>query len=233
MITLEQARVALMESYHDPHFSEIRPSILKKLVKADIFFVSKQEYERAILSKIERINADLLVVDRNQDLSYEKDIHTFFSPVWLKKHAKYIFDALLLKLPDHKEYLTTNLSKVNEQIDQIFAKAAKDFASHKGEYIFSYHSIIHYFADYFGFKDYSLSRHHSEPSALDLQKMLNSMTKNSAKFILITEPDQAVKVQPILDNTGAVLIEVREAESNWQDTLNSLINKIQSGFNIK
>lgn len=223
----------LLESGHDMHFSELKPSTLKKISQADMFFISKQEYERSILADLKRLNHTLIIIDLNRDLSTEEDIHTFFSPVWLKKQTSYIFDALVRKLPVAKDDLQANLARVNAQIDDIFNQSAADFAAYKNKFIFSYHSITYYLAHYFGFEDYALTAAHYEPSVYDFNIFNKLLKAHSAKFILITEDWQQDKLQKILDSTGAVAIKIKEFDKDWQTTLQGALNSIKKGFTIK
>jgi zinc/manganese transport system substrate-binding protein len=157
------------------HFIQPRPSDVRKVAKADLYFNAGMDLEawsdplleaagNPKLFRHAQNNVDLssgiriLEVPDHPATRAEGDIHLFGNPHFQMnpENAKVMVKTILEKLketdPVNASYYEANAEKFLTKLDSKIAEWKKLCASCRGKEIISYHEDIEYFADFLGIK---------------------------------------------------------------------------------
>jgi len=164
---------SLSRGTRDPHFIEVRPSMVMKLKDADLLLVVGMELDVWVQSLIDaarnsRIKygepgyLDASVGIEKMEVPHGKidasmgDVHPYGNPhYWLDpENAKIIAANIARRLgglaPKEKEYFQVNLNEFNKKIEERICLWKEKLLPLKGEKIVTYHRSWPYFARRFG-----------------------------------------------------------------------------------
>jgi len=199
-----------------PHTFDPKPSDIKKLEKADLFFIIGLGLEifaydlaQAVGNKVELIEVgkEVTVIDDNKDDDHENQFgnpHIWVSLRNLSILAKIVNDILSRVDPNNAEFYSKNAQsyiKQCQQLDEWFTQQVKNFKTH---YFISAHSAWVYLA-----RDYNLVQvgvieesPGKEPSPKKIKSLIDSL-KTSEKPVIFAEPQLSQKaVQVLAEETG-------------------------------
>ena len=138
---------AMVQPGDSPHTYEPKPSQMKEISKADIYFAIGVEFENAWLQRFANQNKNMLIVnldkgikkepmptfDGKNEISGEKDPHIWMSPNNIKIIAKNIYQTLIKVDSKNKKIYTKNynkfilhVSKIDKTIKNILKNTPKN-----------------------------------------------------------------------------------------------------------
>ncbi len=166
----------------------------------------------------EAIHEDDEHSDHEDDGHHHGDIdpHVWIDPVYAKEIAHAIKEALIEKMPEHKEQLEENYTALAKKLDQLNADFGKLMHESKHNEIIVSHAAFGYWEKRYGLEQISVSGLSSsdEPTQKELENILNVAKSHQLKYVFfeqnvnsrLTEIIQKeLKAEPLILHNLAVL----------------------------
>jgi zinc transport system substrate-binding protein len=230
-----------------PHSYEPRPSQMTALSKAKAYFSMGLEFEKVWLPRFCRLNTGLTVISMDSgvpkksiDLKEENskasgqeagehnhhegmDPHIWLSPKLVKMQAKTICEALCRLDPRHDSaYIAhwkafeTEITTIQDSIRTIL-NGRNSVVSRKPFMVF--HPSWGYFADEFGLRQIAIEIEGKEPSAKQLQTIIETAKSNNVHTIFV-QPQFSQRSAQIIARQLGVSIEIADDLSiDWGNNL--------------
>lgn len=220
---------------NDPHTYEPKPSQMKAISDADLYFAMGIEFEHAWLPKFNALNQSMRIVftQRGVDLiKLEKriyhgdhyhegvDNHIWTSPRIVKIMAKNMVKALIRKDPKNKETYASNLKKFHAEIDRLDSRLRRIFDPLPENTKFMiFHPAFEYFARDYGLKQIAIEYEGKEPKPKILANIIKEAQKDGIKTI-ITSPEFSDKSAKIIaKEIGGSVVKLSPLSKNWSENL--------------
>lgn len=225
---------ALAKGYQDPHFVDAKPSLMIRLMKADLFIQVGLELEvgwapsliqssgnkkiqagaQGFLDASARI--PLLEVSKGPVSRAEGDVHPFGNPhYWLDPaNGLFIADTITEKLssldPSDSSYFKSRNENFKKRLNDAIKRWTEQAKSIglTGSKVVTYHKSWSYFVERFGLNviNFVEPRPGVPPPPQHVQSLIAQMKSEQAKLIII-EPFYDIKLpQKISSDTGAKLV---------------------------
>jgi len=219
------------------HTYEPKPSDMKSIAKADIYFGLGVEFEKHWLNKFKSINTKMLIKDTSygiKRLTMKKhsknphkqslDPHIWTSPTNVKIIAKNMLDALVLKdkaneafyMKNYKEFIS-KINKTNQEIKTIISK--KD---HNKFMVF--HPSWQYFAKEYNLKQIPIEIEGKNPKPKMLKNLIVQAKKENIKAIFASPYHSDKMARLITNELNIRLIKITPMNENWSKTLIKMAN---------
>ncbi len=246
----DKVNVSLMiQPGNSPHTYEPKPSQMKDIAKADIYFSIGVEFDTVWLEKFLALNKTMAVVKLDSGIekieieehshgeeeghegddhsNHTLDPHVWTTPKNVKVIAKNIYNTLVETDIANKEYYKKNYDKFLAEIEETDKKINDILLAldDKAKFVV-FHPSWGYFA-----KDYKLTQVAIEsggknPKAKHLQKIISTI-KNDYIEVVITAPEfNDTTAKMIADATGIKVIKVSPLNPKWSKNLINLSNAI-------
>jgi len=236
--------ITMVKPGSDPHSYEPKPSQMKALSKADIYFPIKIEFENVWLDRFAQHNQKMQFSDMTKGISFIKmleysdshldsedhfDPHTWTSPTNVKIMAKNIFNTLVKIDANNEVYYRRNYKNFLQEIALTNATIKKIFSSLPKESNFMvFHPSWGYFAKEYGLNQLVIELEGKEPKPRMLEKIIKKarqmgvkvifaqveFSDKSAKVIAAELDIKILKVSPLAKDWSANIIKVAEAIAN-------------------
>jgi zinc transport system substrate-binding protein len=223
-----------------PHNYSPKPSQMRKISKADIYFTIGVEFEEIWLTKFTNQNRELVVVDstkgikKNKTIDHHKehhpsklDPHIWVNPINVKIIAQNITNALISEDSNNSNYYKNNLKTflieldaLDLEIKNILEKTAKNSA------FMVFHPSWGYFAKQYSLRQIAVEAEGKEPKMRALVKLMKKAKEEKIKAIF-TQPEFSDKSAQILaKNLNIRVIKASPLAENWSETLTNLAKAI-------
>ena len=247
----EKINVALMvKPGNSPHSYEPKPSQMKEIAKADIYFAMGVEFENIWLSKFKAQNKQMQVIALDKGIEksaiakhshdehhhdehhghekHEKlDPHVWTSPSNVKIVAKNIYDALVEKDAKNKSYYETNYKKFLKHIELTDKKIRQLFSNvDKGSKFMVFHPAWGYFAKDYGLVQVAIESGGKEPKPKHLAYLIKEAKEEKIRAVF-TAPEFSDKAaKQIAKEVGVPVIKVSPLNPKWSQNLQRLAKAI-------
>jgi len=228
-----------------PHDYNPRPSQMKNISQATLYFAIGVEFENIWLDKFQNLNKALIVIDstkevkkklvKEEDLcnhehnhTYDKiDPHIWVDPINVKIIAKNIYDALVAVdknnsaeyLKNYKAYLE-ELETLHKEIEEILKETPK------GSSFMVFHPSWGYFAKRYNLTQLPVEIEGKEPKMKALVGIIQKAKKEKVHAIF-TQPEFSDKAsQNIANNLNIEVIKASPLAENWAENLKMLAKAI-------
>ena len=232
---------------HSPHSYEPKPSQMKDIAKAQVYFKIGIEFEKAWLPKFQSVNKTMKMVDssegikriplaehshgeddhHNHDEEDGLDPHVWLSPENAEVIAKNIYDTFVEMDSKNKDYYESNyqsvlkeIAQTDKQVNDILLKT-DDMAK-----FIVFHPSWGYFAKQYRLTQVALESGGKKPKAKHIQEIIES-TKRAYYQVIVTAPefsDKSAKV--IAAQSGLKVVKISPLASNWSQNLIKLAKAI-------
>jgi len=236
---------------NEPHTYEPKPSQMREIAKADIYFAIGVEFEKVWLPKFASINPKMKIVNigkgikkmkmaevyYDEDEHHEKhkerhhhgglDPHIWTSPSNVRTIAKNIYEALIKIDPKNAEYYKSNYEKFLVKIDKT-DKKIKKILSHipKGAKFMVFHPAWGYFARDYGLRQLAIESEGKTPKPKQVAHLIKEAKEEGAKAIF-TAPEFSEKIaKQIAQEVGVPIIKVTPLSPKWSENLIDLAKAI-------
>lgn len=256
----DKVNVSLMvQPGNSPHTYEPKPSQMVDIAKADLYFAIDVEFEDVWLPKFENLNPKMNVIDLAkgvqkmpmQDQHGESikcdhddhddhhaehdhqgdDPHIWTAPSNVKIIAQNIYNALINKDPENRDYYKRNLDIFLASVDETHRQISAILSPlEDGEKFMVFHPSWGYFAKAYNLQQIAVEVEGKEPKPKELIHLLMEAKE---------EKVQAIFTQPEFSDTTAKLIakelqipvvKVTPLAANWSENLIN-IAKVIAGKN--
>ena len=211
----DKVNVALMvKPGNSPHTYAPKPSQMKDISKANLYFAIGVEFENVWLPKFKNQNKLMKIVDLSQDiqkidieslhhkkhLHLKKDPHIWTSTNNLKTIAFNIYNELVKIDAKNKKFYKINLDKVLikiKHLDKSIKDILKDIPNNSKFMVF--HPAWGYFAAQYHLKQLPIELEGKSPKPKTLAYIINEAKKQKVKAIF-TQPEFSDKIAKTIAN---------------------------------
>lgn len=196
----------LVPAGFDPHGYELKPSQLKAVEKAEVYFTlgAGIEFERLWLGRIRDLNHKLLVVDLSQGIPLiPDDPHYWCSLMNAYKALKTIETTLCRLSTMNCERLKGAYGVYSKRVLQLHQKLSVETAPYRGRAFLSYHPAWGYWARDYGLRQMVIEEEGKEPSLKVLLKRIEEAKKEGVKVLFVTPQVDRRRAETIAKELGA------------------------------
>jgi zinc transport system substrate-binding protein len=229
-----------------PHTYEPKPSQMKEITQAKIYFSIEVEFEKVWLEKFKNQNKNLIISDVVYDMNKssiadhhhddgkeslhideELDPHIWVDPINVKHIAQNIYTTLSKMDSNNSNDYKTNLENYLKELDELDSNiktTLKDVPKNATFMVF--HPAWGYFAKRYNLKQLSVEVEGKEPKMKALIGLMKQAKKEKVQAIF-TQPEFSDKsAKLIANNLGIKVIKASPLAEDWAKNLLSLAKAI-------
>jgi zinc transport system substrate-binding protein len=214
---------------NSPHTYEPKPSQMKNISKADIYFSIGVEFENVWLERFKNLNKNMHVVDLSKKVNEKSknDPHIWTSPKNVKTIIKYIYEALSNTDPENEKYYRENYENFLLKIEKLDAQIRESLSGmKKGAKFMVFHPSWGYFAKEYGLVQLAVETEGKSPKPKELIEIINIAKKEHISAIF-TQPEFSDSVAKVMaDELHIKVIKVSPLAKNWSENLIYIANAI-------
>ncbi len=235
----------MVPSNADPHSYEPKPSQMKVLSKAKIYFKvgSGLEFELAWMNRLIAINPSMNIIDcakgiklidfREEHPDHEnahgtgKDPHIWMSPPNAITMVNNITDGLIQVDPENGSYYEENRKKYVQNLTELDKNIREKLSKVKNRAFLVYHPSYGYFAQEYNLTMLTIEEEGKEPTASDLAIITKKAQENNIKVVFASPQfnPQSARVLAKAIKGKVILIDplAQDYIANMQFLLNELM----------
>jgi len=250
----DKADISLMvKPGNEPHSYEPKPSQMKDIAAANIYFAIGVEFENTWLKRFEDLNKNMKIVDLSKhikkmpmrehhhhdikassksDTSRENiheglDPHIWTSPANVRIIAKDIYENLVKIDNKNKAYYKNNYDKFVNYIIDTDNQIKQILANNKNSMKFMvFHPAWGYFARDYGLVQLAIESGGKNPKPQQVIYLIKEAKKEKVKAIF-TEPEFSTKVaNQIAKEAGIPVLKASPLNPKWSENLINLAKSI-------
>ncbi len=221
---------------NSPHIYEPKPSQMKDIAKADLYFAIGVEFENVWLDRFKSINKSLIIIDTDKgidkistgkDKHGNRDQHIWLSPTNVKIISKNMYEAIAKADPTNKEYYKKRLNSFLSHIDKTDEKI-RSLLKGKGKRFMVFHPSWSYFAKEYGLVQVPIEKEGKQPKPKELMILIKRAKEQNISAIF-TSPEFSDEVaKQIAKELGVPVVKISPLAENWSENLikftESLVN---------
>ena len=224
----------------NPATYEPKPSQMKKITKAQIYFSIGIPFERAWLPRFRAQNPNMLFCDTSKGIkklpmkkrhhnshpTQVLDPHIWLNPTLVKTQIKNIADALKKADPKNKTVYENNLNRFKQEIDELHKKLLKILKPCQCKAMMVFHPSWGYFAKEYDLEQIPIEVEGKEPKPKELVKIIHKAKEKGVKMVFI-QPQFSKRTARIIANSiGANVVEADPVALNWAENLIQIAKNI-------
>ena len=240
----DKVDVAVMvKAGSSPHTYEPKPSQMKDIAKANLYFALDLEFEKIWLKRFKTQNKNLKIINTNLGIKKLKmkehnhhdahhkhsglDPHIWTSPANVKIIAKNTYEALAKEDAKNKEYYKSNYEKFLKQITQTDANIKKILSKVKTNRKFMvFHPAWGYFAKEYNLTQVAIEAGGKSPKAKQLIHIIEEVKEENIKTIFVAPEFSSKSALLIAKESGANVVKISTLAPNWSENLLKFANSI-------
>ena len=229
-----------------PHTYEPKPSQMKEITKAQVYFAIEVEFEKVWLEKFKNQNKNLIISDVVYDLNKstisnhhhndgeqckhidgELDPHIWVDPINVKHIAQNIYATLSQVDSNNSNYYKKNLESYIKELDELDSQIKEILKDVPKEVTFMvFHPAWGYFAKRYHLTQLAVEVEGKEPKMKALIKLMKEAKEEKVQAIF-TQPEFSDKsAKLIANNLGIQVIKTSPLAKNWAENLLNLAKAI-------
>lgn len=235
--------LVMVKPGESPHLYEPKPSQMRDLAKANIYFTIGVEFENIWIKKFANQNKKMKIVsiakkidkiemdehfhyDKNGNIIQEEhdhkhgDPHIWTSPKNVKQIAKNIHKYLCRIDKKNKDYYTSNLNRFLEKIEKT-DKEIQEILSNtkKGTKFMIFHPAWGYFAKDYNLVQIAIEAGGKSPKPKKVLELIKEAKKNNIKAIF-TNPELSEKIaKQMAQELNIPVIRISPLNPKWSENL--------------
>lgn len=232
---------------NSPHSYEPKPSQMKELNDAKLYFAIGVEFENAWLKRFANQNKNMLIIDtakgiekiamaehhheedKHDHKGASKDPHVWTSPSNLRVIAKNTLDALVNVDASNKATYEANYQAFMQKINSIDTEIQNILKNTpKGAKFMVFHPAFGYFATEYNLTQIAVEVEGKEPKPSALAELIKEAKEENIKAIF-TQPEFSDKSAKIIaDELKIKVIKVSPLNPKWDENLINLAKAIRN-----
>ncbi len=244
----------MVEAGNSPHTYEPKPSQMRVVSSADIYFAIGVEFERAWLPRFKAQNSKMEIVDvtkgikklpmsahhhheeehehhddKGKEHNEEEhlDPHVWLAPSNVKVIAKNITNALVAKDPKNSDAYKAGYQKLLEEIEATDQEIKTILSSVKpGTKFMVFHPSWGYFAKEYNLVQIPIEIEGKEPKPRELVKLIQEAKKESIQAIFTAPEFSDAIAKEIAKELGIPVMKISPLAANWSQNLLQLAKAI-------
>ena len=230
---------------NSPHTYEPKPSQMKDVAKAELYFAIGVEFENVWLPKFKNLNKRMQVIDLTQNIQMLKmqadteydahghkgyegnDPHIWTAPDNVKIIAEHIYKALVKADQSNESYYKQNYDKFITHITETDNKIKSILSSKpKGIKFMVFHPSWGYFAQAYGLQQLPVEMEGKSPKPKELITLMKEAKKEKISAIF-TQPEFSDSIAKVMANELHIkVIKVSPLSPHWSENLIGIANAI-------
>lgn len=219
-----------------PHTYEPKPSQLKEVEEAEIYFAmgSGIDFEIAWLNKLREINRAMLIVNCSEGIQrIDRDPHVWLSPRNAKIIVNNVYKTLVQVDPANKEYYRENLGAYLQELDDLDGEIKTLFSNVTNRIFIVYHPSWGYFARDYGLIQIPIEREGKEPTAASIAALIEQAKRLNIKVVVVSPQFNVKSAKVIADEIGGKIIFVDPLAKDYISNLRSVASKLSEAMSQK
>ncbi len=234
-----------------PHTYEPKPSQMKDIASAELYFAIGVEFEKVWLPKFKDLNSKLQIIDLtrqihmlkmqahtdhdghghqehdNDEIHEGNDPHIWTSPDNVKIIAGHIYAALSKNDSANESYYKQNYDKFISLITQTDHKVKSILSTKpKGTKFMVFHPSWGYFAQAYGLEQLSIELEGKSPKPKELIDLLKEAKEEQISAIF-TQPEFSDNIAKVMANELDIkVIKASPLAPNWSENIINIANAI-------
>ncbi len=236
-----------------PHTYEPKPSQMRKLAQARIFFTIGVAMEKAWLDKITTINPDLMVVNTesgiervamsgddhhdhgeaaHNDADHDEEVHDGLDPhIWLapplvREQAETIKNSLVELDPANASVYKENFSRFVDRIDTLDGRLRQILEAKQGMKFMVFHPSWGYFARSYGLVQIPVEIEGKSPKPAHLQHLIEEAREEQITVIFAQPQFSRKSAEVIAREIGAEVVLIDPLSENWFENMTEVADKL-------
>jgi zinc transport system substrate-binding protein len=239
-----------------PATYEPKPSQMKAVAKADLYFAIGVPFEKAWLPRFAAQNPRMKIVDitrgirkvpmashehgyRESEIGKRKNIqhsifniqhsldpHVWLAPPLVKILARNIARALETQDPSHRDIYEKRLVRFEKELDTLDRKLRAILRPCKGRAMMVFHPSWGYFARTYGLKQIPIEMEGKEPKPKMLQHLIREAKENGVETLFVQPQFSKRSAEVIARSIGATLVEADSLAPDWERNLLESAQKV-------
>lgn len=227
-----------------PHTYEPKPSELKEISQANIYFPIKIDFENAWLEKFVTQNRDMKIVEMTKGVNFitmkkhkhhdgkeetiiKSDPHTWTSALNVKIMAKTIYETLIEIDAANKEFYKNNYLNFLDEINLTDKKIREILIDVNNNSKFMvFHPAWGYFAREYGLVQFPVEIEGKEPKPKELIEIIEEAKKENIKAIFTQSEFSTKSAQTIADSLNIKVLKETPLAEDWSENLIKMANAI-------
>jgi len=189
-----------------------KPSQMKNITKARLYFAIGVEFENIWINKFKQINKNMTIIHTDKNIKkltmiehhhndeISNDPHIWTSPTNVKIIVKNMLNALIIYDKGNKSFYINNYNKFINKIDNTNNKIKNILKQIPSKTKFMvFHPSWGYFAKEYNLKEIALEKEGKEPGLKYVMRLINTAKEKNIKIIL-TSPEFSQKSAKFIAN---------------------------------
>ncbi|MBU4292876.1 MAG: zinc ABC transporter substrate-binding protein [Actinobacteria bacterium] len=233
-----------------PATYEPKPSDLANVEKADIYFrLGHIPFEKSHADKFASLNPNMKIVDTSvnvelrhfgehgEEIHEEEhhhegvDPHVWLSPMQVKKQVDVIANTLSEIDPDNFAEYMKNAKDFKKELDDLHNELELKFKELKTDKLMVFHPAWGYFADEFSLEQIAIEQDGKEPTAKQLQHLIDEAREENIKVIFIQSQFNKEIAESIADEIDAVVVSINPLSDDYINNLRNVATTITEHLN--
>lgn len=221
-----------------PATYEPKPSDLALVEKADIYFrVGHIPFEKSHVDKFAGLNPDMKIVDTSVNVQLRHfenggvDPHLWLSPMQVKKQVDVIAETLSQEDPANADTYNSNAEKFKKELDALHTEIESKFSELKTDKLMVFHPAWGYFADEYGLEQIAIEDSGKEPTAEQLQHLIEEAKEEKIKVIFIQSQFNKEIAESIAEEVGVVIVSIDPLSEDYINNLKNVATTIAESLN--
>jgi len=224
---------------NSPHTYEPKPSQMKEISKANIYFTIGVEFEKAWIPRFANQNKEMQIFDLSKGIEKlkvmghggehheESDPHVWTSPENVKIIANNIYKYLLHVDPSNKKYYKKNLEQFLSEIKSTDQKIKKILENTKiGTKFMVFHPSWGYFAQKYNLSQITVEINGKSPKPKTLSHIMKEAKEEDVKAIFVQPEFSDKTAKTIASQLNINVIKASPLDKNWSQSLINLAKAI-------
>ena len=209
-----------------------KPSQLKALKKASLYFSIGVAFEEGWLPRFQSINKDMPIIDTCKNITKRSishtngehhhvglDPHIWLSPKLVMIQAKTIKDALSTYNPDQKEKYEKNYAAFIKKLEALDTKMKNILSPLKQKSFIVFHPSFGYLADDYGLTQIAIEKEGKEPSLRHIKRVIDYAKEKNIKTIFVAPQFSQKAATQIAKQVGAEVVTINPLAQEWETNL--------------
>ena len=245
----EKANVfAIVKPGSSPHTYEPKPSELKEISEAKIYFPIKIEFENKWLDKFATQNKEMKIVEMTKGVNFitmkkhkhqdgkeitiiKPDPHTWTSALNVRIMAKTIYETLIEVDAQNKDFYKNNYLNFLDEINLTDKKIREILIDVKNNSKFMvFHPAWGYFARDYALVQFPVEIEGKEPKPKELIKIIEEAKKENIKAIFTQSEFSTKTAQTIADSLNIKVLKETPLAEKWSENLIKMANAIANNY---
>jgi zinc transport system substrate-binding protein len=230
-----------------PATYDLSPQDLIAIEEADVYFrIGHVPFEKSHMDQIKSVNPKLIIIDTSESVplrffgsdeeyghegAHENsqegeehdnegaDPHIWLSPALVKLQVESIHDALAGMDAENSAEYRLNADAYISRLNDLDADLEEAFKELDNNVLLVFHPAWGYFADEYGLEQIAIERGGKEPTASELQAIIDTSKRENVKVIFVQAQFDKSIAESVAEEIGVVVVQIDPLAENYVENL--------------